>query len=197
MSNGNDAKSQPQNKPTDAMGDLGQSDVVPPNLESALRNVGVDPRSPYFSQALEISLTMMSSGVSLVPPPAILKEYGKIRPELVDKVLLLIEQQSAHRREMERCRTVGMERRLDRSQWIGGSRCTWRTLFSGSCRGSDPTYRSNSCYRRDDSTRKCRRSNRRHLACPKHARAITGGAFCDTAKIQAPSRTVTAETWAL
>jgi uncharacterized membrane protein len=89
-------------------------------LESILRSSGIDPRNPQVSRALEISLsTMMFSGsLPLVPPP-ILQEYGNIRPELVDKLIDWTEKQATHRRELERLRTEGSEKRLNRSQWIG------------------------------------------------------------------------------
>jgi uncharacterized membrane protein len=98
-----------------------RSEIVPPTLESVLRNVGVDPTDPNISKALEVSLTMMFSGSLPLAPPAILKEYGNIRPELIDKLVQWTEQQSAHRREMEKMRTEGSEKRMYRAQWIGAA----------------------------------------------------------------------------
>ena len=98
-----------------------RQDIVSPALESILRNAGVDPTDPNVSKALEVSLTMMFSGSLPLAPPPILKEYGNIRPELIDKLIEWTEQQSAHRRKLERLRTEGSERRLNRSQWIGAA----------------------------------------------------------------------------
>jgi hypothetical protein len=100
MSKGNDEKSQLPNRQAEAAEP--RSELIPPALESVLRNIGVDPKTPDFSRALEITLTMMYGGASQLPPPAVLKEYGKIRSELIDKLVTLTERQSDHRREMER-----------------------------------------------------------------------------------------------
>ncbi len=106
----------PNNKKTETSVSPAQPEIVPPALESALRTVGVDPRDPNVTKALEISLTMMVSGTLPLAPPPILREYGNIRPELIDKLVEWTEQQAAHRRELEKLRTVGSEGRLDRSQ---------------------------------------------------------------------------------
>jgi uncharacterized membrane protein len=119
MSNGNDGeKPKPPSKPAEGRAEPPRNEIVPPALESILRDISVDPRDPNVSKALEISLTMMFSGSLPLAPPPILKEYGNIRPELIDKLIKWTEDQSAHRRELERLRTEGSERRLNRSQWI-------------------------------------------------------------------------------
>jgi uncharacterized membrane protein len=111
----NDEKSRLPSNPIEPS----RKDILPPALESALRSLGVDPTDPKISKALEISLTMMFSGSLPLAPPPILREYGNIRPELIDKLIEWTEQQSAHRREMERCRTTGSEKRQNRGQLIG------------------------------------------------------------------------------
>src|ERR1700730_13661720 len=117
----NGEKSKLPNKTAETVAAPQRQEIVPSVLESTLRNVGVDPNDPNVSKALAISLTMMFSGSLPLAPPPILKEYGNIRPELIDKLVEWTEQQSAHRREMERLRTKGSETRLNRSQWIGGA----------------------------------------------------------------------------
>jgi uncharacterized membrane protein len=109
-------KTKPPNEPKDKGAALTPQEIVPPALESVLRNVGVDPKDPnVVSRTLEVSLMMLSGSLPIAPPP-ILKEYGNIRPQLVDKLIDWTEQQATHRRELEKMRTAGSERRLDRSQ---------------------------------------------------------------------------------
>ena len=118
-SESNGEKPKPPSKPNETRDDPVRQVIVPPDLESVLRNVGLDPKDPNVSKALEISLTMMFSGSLPLASAPILKEYGNIRPELIDKLVEWTELQSSHRREMERKRTEGSERRLDRAQLIG------------------------------------------------------------------------------
>jgi uncharacterized membrane protein len=118
--NGDQKRTEPSST-TDVIADQFRQEIIPPALQTALRNVGVDPQDPNVSKALEISLTMMFSGSLPLAPPPILREYGNVRPELIDKLVEWTEQQSTHRRELERLRTEGSERRLNRAQWIGGA----------------------------------------------------------------------------
>lgn len=119
-SSGNaNGKPQPQDKPAEIVATPERQEIVPPALETALRQIGVDPRDPNVSKALEISLTMMFSGSLPLAPPPILKEYASIRPELVDKLVEWTEKQADHRRDLERLRTQGSEKRQFRAQWIG------------------------------------------------------------------------------
>jgi len=118
--NGSDGeKPKSPSKPADAPPEPLPQEIFPTALESALRSFGIDPNDPKVSKALGISLTMMFSGALPWAPPPILKEYGNIRPDLIDKLIKLTEEQSAHRCDMELRRTVGSETRLNRSQWIG------------------------------------------------------------------------------
>ena len=120
--NGNGETPKPPSKPAEAAVQPPRQEIVPPALESALRSIGVDPRDPNVSKALiEISATMMFSGSLPLAPPQILKEYGNIRPELIDKLIEWTEQQSAHRRNLETLRTEGSERRMYRAQYIGAA----------------------------------------------------------------------------
>jgi uncharacterized membrane protein len=119
--NGDGARDRPPSESVASAVELSRQEIVPAALESVLRNVGVDPRDPNVSKALEISLTMMFSGSLPLAPPPILSEYGKIRPELIDKLVQWTEQQARHRREMERLRTEGSEKRMFRAQWIGAA----------------------------------------------------------------------------
>jgi uncharacterized membrane protein len=123
-SNRNDGeKPKPLSKAAEEAVEPQRQQIVPPPLEAFLRTIGVDPTDPNVSRALQISLTSlttMSGSLPLAPPP-ILREYGNIRPELIDKLVEWTEQQSTHRREMERLRTEGSEKRMNRAQWIGAS----------------------------------------------------------------------------
>jgi uncharacterized membrane protein len=119
--NGNGEKPRPSSNLTEGIAEPPQNEILPPALESAVRNSGVDPRDPKVFRALQISLTMMFAGSLPIAPPAILKEYGNVHPELVSKLIKWTEDQSAHRRDLERMRTEGSETRLNRSQWIGGA----------------------------------------------------------------------------
>jgi uncharacterized membrane protein len=119
--NGNGGeKPKPLSKPAEAVAEPLRQEIIPPDLEAFLRKIGVDPTD--VSRALQITLTSltMSGSLPLAPPP-ILREYGNIRPELIDKLVEWTEQQSTHRREMERLRTEGSEKRMHRAQWIGAS----------------------------------------------------------------------------
>ena len=115
----NGGKPKPSSDPEAGASAVRHEIIPPPGLESALRNAGVDLKDPNVSKALEISLTMMFSGALPLAPPQILREYGNVRPELIDKLIEWTETQSAHRRAMEKLRTEGSEKRLHRSQWIG------------------------------------------------------------------------------
>lgn len=118
-SNGNDGeKPKPLSKTAEAAVEPQRQEILPPDLQSVLRTIGVDPTDPNVSKALEISLMMFRGSLPL-PPPPILKEYGNIRPELIDKLISWTEEQAAHRRNMEKLRTEGSEKRMFRAQWIG------------------------------------------------------------------------------
>jgi uncharacterized membrane protein len=112
----------PNNAPSPAAQNPGMAvdpEVIPSPLDIALRSVGIDPKDPNISRALQISLTMMYSGTLPFIPPPILREYRNIRPELIDKLIQWTEDQAKHRRDLEHLRTQGSERRLDRGQHIG------------------------------------------------------------------------------
>jgi uncharacterized membrane protein len=121
--NGNEAPKSSGQTPAESAPAQNQPELIPPALDSVLRNVGINPQDPAVSKALEVSLTtMMMYGGSLpLAPPQILKEYQKIKPELVDKFVEWTEAQSAHRRELEKTRVDRSERRLDRGQFIAAA----------------------------------------------------------------------------
>jgi hypothetical protein len=116
-----DIQPEPNKNPALGRGDLVPSEVIPTSLDTALRSVGIDPKDPNISRAVEISLTMMFSGSLPLAPPPILREYGNIKPELVDKLVEWTEEQGKHRRALEKLRTEGSETRLDRGQYIGAA----------------------------------------------------------------------------
>jgi uncharacterized membrane protein len=95
-----------------------QLEIIPPALDTALRTAGIDTGDPNVFRALEISLTMMFSGSLPLPPPLILKEYESVHPGLVAKFVEWTEQQSAHRKTLEKTKTDRSENRLDRGQVI-------------------------------------------------------------------------------
>jgi hypothetical protein len=113
----------PSNKrpPSELVPGPSPQEIIPATLDSVLRKVGIDPTDPNVSKALEISLTMMFSGSLPIAPPPILREYGNIRPELIDKLIEWTDLQSNHRRDLERIRTEGSEKRLNRAQGIGAT----------------------------------------------------------------------------
>jgi uncharacterized membrane protein len=109
----------PRQTPPDSASAQGKTEIIPPALDSALRNVGIDPRDPAVSRAIEISLTMaMFSGSLPLPPPEILKEYDSVHAGLSDKLIEWTERQSEHRRLLETKRTDRTEDRYDRGQRI-------------------------------------------------------------------------------
>jgi len=121
-SNGNGGeKPKLSSNPSAPVAEPVRQEIVPPELESILRTIGVDLTDPNVSKALEISLTTMFRGSLPLAPPPILREYGNIRPELIDKLITWTEEQSAHRRNMEKLRTEGSEKRMNRAQWIGAA----------------------------------------------------------------------------
>ena len=107
--------------PTDPPPPQNKLEIIPPVLNSVLRNAGIDPRDPSVSKALEVSLTMMVGGALPLAPPPILKEYQNVKPELVDKIVEWTETQSIHRRALEKTRSDRSENRLDRGQWIAAT----------------------------------------------------------------------------
>jgi uncharacterized membrane protein len=98
-----------------------KAEIIPPALDSVLRTAGIDTRDPNVVRALEISLTTMFSDALPLPPPRILKEYDSVHPGLIDKIVEWTEQQSAHRRALEKTRTERSESRFDRGQWIAAT----------------------------------------------------------------------------
>ncbi len=90
-----------------------------PDLERVLRDAGVNPRDPEVRRALhyvEIS-AIRASGVLPLPPPNILAQYKEIIPDLPERFVWWTEQQAEHRRELEKVRANGQERRMDRGQF--------------------------------------------------------------------------------
>lgn len=95
------------------------SEILPPSLDKALRTAGVNLQDPDVTKTLEISLKMMMARSSLpLPPPAVLSDYNKEFPGLVDKIVLWTEEQRQHRMILENQVTTRAENRMDRGQLI-------------------------------------------------------------------------------
>jgi hypothetical protein len=107
---------------------------IPPELESALRNIGFDIRDANASKFLAaVSLTTMVSGSLPFVAPSILEQYKNVDPKLVDKLIEWTEAQAQHRRSIEeRSGPLGKSFRswpMDRCR--GGDR---RVTYFGRCR---------------------------------------------------------------
>jgi hypothetical protein len=96
-----------------------ETEIIPLELDTALRTAGVDTRDPKISKAVEMSLEMslmMYSGTLPLPPPPMLAAYNDAFPGVVEKIISWTDQQRDHRFNIERTRVVRSEDRLDRSQ---------------------------------------------------------------------------------
>lgn len=91
-------------------------EIIPPQVQSALRTLGVDPSAPNIIAAVEFS--MMFGGP--IPPPSLLAEYNKVIPGLAEKIVGWTEQQRDHRQGLERQQVAASQQRLGRGQIIGG-----------------------------------------------------------------------------
>jgi uncharacterized membrane protein len=104
-------------------------EIIPPELDTALRTAGLNPDDPKLTKAIEISLMMVRGSLPL-PPPPILAEYEKAFPGLVEKIITWTEEQRKHRQSLERQQTDGSERRMDRGQLIAGGVAMWGLLMA-------------------------------------------------------------------
>lgn len=93
-------------------------EIIPPELESELRSLGVDPRDPHISKVVELTLMVFGGPI---PPPSFLAAYDKVVPGLAQRIIGWTEQQRDHRQALERQRVDGSERRMNRGQIIGAS----------------------------------------------------------------------------
>ena len=72
--------------------------VIPPDINEALRSVGVDPLDPRVTKTLEISFSMMMArGTLPLPPAQVLLEYNSVYPEMAAKIIGWTEEQRKHR----------------------------------------------------------------------------------------------------
>jgi uncharacterized membrane protein len=95
------------------------SDGIPPPLERALREAGVNTHDPEVQRTVQIiSVSSISArGTLPLPPPQLLAEYQGVLPDLPQRLINWTETQAAHRREMERLKAEGQESRMNRGQW--------------------------------------------------------------------------------
>ena len=95
-------------------------EVLPPSLDKALRKAGINPSDPDVTKTLEISFSMLTASGSLpLPPPAILNDYNRAYPGLVDKIIGWTEEQRRHRMALENMVTNGAENRMNKGQLVG------------------------------------------------------------------------------
>jgi len=93
--------------------DLPNSEIIPPELTTALQKAGVNTADPNVYRAVRISL-IMASGYLPLPPASLLAEYQKEVPELVPVLVEMINDQRVHRKALEQSEA----RRRDRAQWF-------------------------------------------------------------------------------
>src|SRR5262245_41312036 len=96
------------------------AEIIPPALDTALRQAGVNTQDPNVTKAIEISLMILRGSLPL-PPPVLLQEYNSAFPGVVQKIIAWTEEQRQHRMELERLRAQGSERRLNRGQWVAAA----------------------------------------------------------------------------
>jgi uncharacterized membrane protein len=100
-------------------GHLPASDAIPPPLERALREAGINTRDPEVQRTVQfISVSSITAqGTLPLPPPQLLAEYREILPDLPQRLISWTETQAAHRREVELLKAEGQESRMNRGQW--------------------------------------------------------------------------------
>jgi uncharacterized membrane protein len=103
--------------PSQPIDDGHQPDVIPPQLDGALRSAGLDLNDPKVSRAVEITM-MVASGPLPLPPPDILQAYEDRFPGIVDRFIRWTEEQRKHRFQLEIARAKRDDNRLDRAQII-------------------------------------------------------------------------------
>ena len=111
-----DNPSKPQAQQTEP-NSLPAAEIIPPVLDKALREGGLDPGDPNVRHAIEITAMMYRGTLPYLPPP-ILEAYKKVDPNLPQKILDWTDQQRGHRQYLERLRTEGSEARMNRGQYI-------------------------------------------------------------------------------
>lgn len=97
-----------------------EPEIISPEIESVLRNSGVNPEDPKVRTAIEISM-MAWRGAMPLPPPTLLAEYEQIVPGFTKQLIGWTEQQSVHRKALEVQHASGDERRRDRAQMFGAA----------------------------------------------------------------------------
>jgi uncharacterized membrane protein len=98
--------------PTDESLLEGQAIPLPPEAESRLRDIGVDPNDPRFRFAVLIGTAFAGP----IPPPSMLLEYRAVHPDLPEKIIQWSEIQRDHRVAMEKKAADGAESRMNRGQ---------------------------------------------------------------------------------
>jgi uncharacterized membrane protein len=94
------------------------AELIPPQVESVLRQQGVNPEDPDIRMAIEVSM-MAWRGALPLPPPPILAEFEKVHPGLTAKMVEWTDEQRAHRKALENKRTDGEEGRKNLAQHYG------------------------------------------------------------------------------
>jgi uncharacterized membrane protein len=76
---------------------------------------------------------MTARGSLPLPPPALLSEYDRAFPGLVQKIIEWTEEQRKHRHKLEDKVTTGSEKRMDRGQIIAGVVAVWGLTLAAIC----------------------------------------------------------------
>ncbi|RME12421.1 MAG: DUF2335 domain-containing protein, partial [Bacteroidetes bacterium] len=82
-----------------------------------LENIPKQNRAKFLQIVQAVSVSTTFSGP--IPPPDIFKEYNEILPGSAERILAMAEQQSSHRREMEKKVISSQMRQTTRGQWLG------------------------------------------------------------------------------
>jgi uncharacterized membrane protein len=90
--------------------------VLPPQAETQLERLGVNPHDPNVRNAVIIGMSFAGP----IPPPNMLAEYEKVVPGLATQIIEWTNAQRQHRQALERLKTEGAERRMNRGQILAG-----------------------------------------------------------------------------
>lgn len=77
------------------------------------------PTESISKRRARVVQTVSTNYIGPLPPPDMLEHYGRIQPDLVERILRMTEDEARHRRDLELRLITDMATEKRRGQWLG------------------------------------------------------------------------------
>lgn len=89
--------------------------------EARQQDAGERQNAPEFvaNRRAHLVQTVSTNYIGPLPPPDMLEHYGRIQPDLVERILCMTEDEARHRRGLEQQLIASIAAEKRRGQWLG------------------------------------------------------------------------------